>query len=84
MEKFIAVIKHEEGLHARPASQLVKIAKDYAAEVKLEKEGKAVDAKRLLGVLSLNVRKGDTIKITTEGSDEKEAIAALRHVVGEY
>lgn len=84
MESFIARIKSETGLHARPVIQLIKTVKEFAAEVKMEKAGKIVDAKKMLGILSLDVRKGDTIKIIIEGPDEKEAAIALKNLINEY
>ncbi len=84
MEQFVITIKSETGLHARPASQLVKKAATFSSHIKIEKEGKEADAKRLLGVMALNVKNGESIKVTVEGSDEKEAVLAIKEILEAY
>ena len=81
MKEFTYTIKDEQGIHARPAGMLVKEAKNFAAaypcKVTISKDGKEVDAKRILGVMGLGVKCGQEIVLKTDGDQEEEAIAAL-------
>jgi len=70
-------IKNETGLHARPASEFTKIAATLKCGVFLEKEGKKVNAKSILGVLSLAIGKGNQVDIITEGEGEEEGLVKL-------
>ena len=58
MKEFSYVITDAEGLHARPAGELVKKASTYACDVKISKDGREVDAKRIMGVMSLGIKCG--------------------------
>lgn len=69
------------GLHARPANAFIKKASQFNSVIKLYKENKEADAKRLLSVLSLGIRHEESIDITAEGKDEKEAIKALQEMI---
>ncbi len=62
------------GLHARPATMLVKTAAKYKAKIKIKKDDLTVDAKSIMGVLILAAQKGTTLKIEVDGQDEAEAI----------
>lgn len=77
MKSFSYTIRDEQGMHARPAGLLVKLAAGFSSSVKLEKEGKAADGKRLFAVMGLAAQKGDTLQVTVEGTDEEAAAAAL-------
>ena len=77
MKSFEYTIKDELGIHARPAGELVKAASAYPCKVTISKDGKEVDAKRILGVMGLGVKKGEEVTITAEGEDEETAIVAL-------
>ena len=70
-------INNEVGLHARPATFFIQKANEYKASVWVEKEERRVNAKSLLGVLSLGIVGGTTIKIIADGADEQEAVDAL-------
>ena len=72
MKEITYTIKDEQGIHARPAGELVK-----ACKVTISKDGKEVDAKRILGVMGLGVKCGQEIVLKTDGDQEEEAIAAL-------
>lgn len=78
MKQFQYVIKDELGLHARPAGQLVKAVTSLKSDVKLEVKGKTVDARRIMGVMQLAAKCGDTIFVTCEGQGEEEAAAKLQ------
>jgi len=70
-------ISNPSGLHARPAALLVKEAGQFKSTIHLVKNGKEVDAKSLLGVMSLAVKQGDTLTIRTQGDDEENAAEHL-------
>lgn len=67
----------ETGIHARPATVLVQTASKYDADVNLEYNGKTVNLKSIMGVMSLGIPQGSQIKIIAAGSDADEAIAGL-------
>ena len=73
-------INNEVGLHARPATFFIQKANEFKSGIWVEKDERRVNAKSLLGVLSLGITKG-TITLLADGSDEKEAIAALSELV---
>lgn len=77
MEKKEFSIVAETGIHARPATLLVQTASKFASDINLEYKGKSVNLKSIMGVMSLGVGQGSDVVITTEGEDEKEAIAAI-------
>lgn len=71
------IINNPTGLHARPAHGFIKIASSLPCSVKIEKGDKTVDAKSILGLLSLGIAKGDEISIVTEGAKEEEGLKEL-------
>lgn len=77
MKNFEYTITDEVGIHARPAGLLVKAAGQFAADIKIECNGKSADAKRLMALMALGVKKGDTVKVSVEGESEEEAAASL-------
>lgn len=70
-------ITNEVGLHARAATLFIKKANDYKSSVWIESAGRQVNAKSLLGVLSLGIIQNTEIKIIADGVDENDAIAGL-------
>lgn len=84
MKCFEYIIRDELGIHARPAGQLVKAASAYQCAVKLEAKGKTADAKRIMGVMQMAAKCGDTLTVTCEGADEADAAAALERFLGEH
>ena len=70
-------VNNEVGLHARPATFFIQKANEFKSGIWVEKEDRRVNAKSLLGVLSLGIVKGSTITISAEGPDEEEAVNAL-------
>ena len=74
-------INNEVGLHARPATFFIQKANEFKSGIWVEKDERRVHAKSLLGVLSLGITKGTTITLLADGSDEKEAVAALCELV---
>jgi phosphocarrier protein HPr len=71
------IVKNQLGLHARPASTVVKTASRFDCEVKLNKDDMTVNAKSIMGVLILAAEKGSTVCIITEGIDENQALEAI-------
>ena len=76
-----SVVKCESGLHNRQATFFIQKANEFKSGIWVEKEDRRVNAKSLLGVLSLGIVKGTTITLIADGSDEKEAVAALVELV---
>jgi len=70
-------VQNNVGLHARPATFFVQKANSYKSSVWIEKGDRRVNAKSLLGVLSLGISKGTTITILADGVDEEEVIEGL-------
>ena len=77
MKEFKYVIKDEQGIHARPAGMFVKEAAAFSSKVTISKDGKEVDAKRILGVMGLGVKKGHEVTFTFDGADEEAAYEAV-------
>lgn len=76
-------ITSNEGLHARPASALVKVAAGFSSEISLKYGEKNVNLKSILGVMSLGVPAGGEITITATGSDEEIALQQLEAILTE-
>ena len=74
-------IKREEGLHARPATFFIQKANQFDCSIWVETDSRKVNAKSLLGVLSLGIIGGTGIKIICDGTDEADAMAALVSLV---
>lgn len=70
-------INNQVGLHARPATFFIQKANEYKSVIWVEKDDRRVNAKSLLGVLSLGIVKGTTISIVADGVDEVEAVETL-------
>ena len=70
-------IQNSVGLHARPATFFIQKANSFKSSIWVEKEDCRVNAKSLLGVLSLGIVKGTTITLIADGSDETEAVDGL-------
>ena len=75
------VVQNQVGLHARPATFFIQKSNEFKSSIWVEKEERRVNAKSLLGVLSLGITKGTEITIITDGVDEKEAIEALESLI---
>ena len=74
-------VKNSVGLHARPATYFIQEANKYRSSISVKKDSRKVNAKRLLGVLSLGVVQGMNIEIEADGSDEADAIEALTKLI---
>lgn len=74
-------IKNNAGLHARPATFFIQKANSYKSSIWVEREDRRVNAKSLLGVLSLGIVKGMTVTLLADGVDEAEALEGLATLV---
>ena len=74
-------VQNQVGLHARPATFFIQKANEFKSSIWVEKEDRRVNAKSLLGVLSLGIMGGTEIRIIAGGSDETQAVDELVHLV---
>ena len=74
-------INNQVGLHARPATFFIQKANEFKSVIWIEKEDRRVNAKSLLGVLSLGIVKGTTVNIIADGADEAEAVDTLTDLI---
>ena len=77
MKTFSYTIKDAQGIHARPAGELVKAAKGFASEIKMGKGGTMVDAKKIFGIMGLGAKQGDTVEFSFNGEDEEQAYSVI-------
>lgn len=75
------VVQNQVGLHARPATFFIQKANEFKSSIWVEKEERRVNAKSLLGVLSLGIVGGTAIRIIADGSDEEAAVTGLVDLV---
>lgn len=81
MQVSTITVHHETGLHARPAALFVQVASKFQSRIWVEKGSKKVNAKSIMGVMSLSVSKGEQVILTTDGKDEKNAMEAIKRLV---
>lgn len=75
------VINNQVGLHARPATFFIQKANEFKSSIWIEKEDRRVNAKSLLGVLSLGIVKGTAVNLIADGSDEATAVDTLSELI---
>ena len=75
------MITNSSGLHARPATFFIQKANFYKSTILIEKDDRKVNAKSLLGVLSLGIAKGMTVKLSADGQDEEDALNGLSDLI---
>lgn len=83
MKEFKYVIKDAEGIHARPAGELVKAAKEFTCSITVTKDGKSGDCKKIFGLMGLGVKQGNEVIFTFDGADEEAAYEAVSRFVQE-
>ena len=83
MKQFTYVIQDPLGIHARPAGLLVKVAKGFASTATLEKDGKSCDLRKLMALMGMGVKQGETVTVKVEGDDEEAAAAAIQKFLTE-
>ncbi len=74
-------IKNTSGIHARPAALLVKKASEFESKVEIDFNGKKVNAKSIMGIMSLGASKGSEITVITEGLDEEKAVNEVAEII---
>ena len=79
MLSFSYTIKDEVGIHARPAGLLAKEAKKYESKIVIKMEGKAVEAARIMAVMGLGVKCGQTVEVEVSGVDEETAFEEMKN-----
>ncbi len=77
MKKKNITIKLENGLEARPIAMLVQVASRYESSIYIETEEKKVNAKSIMGMMTLILSEGDTITVSADGKDENEALEGI-------
>lgn len=75
------VVKNQVGLHARPATFFIQKANEFKSSIWIEKEERRVNAKSLLGILSLGIVGGTSIRVIADGTDEQDAVDGLVSLV---
>ena len=76
-----ATIVNQEGLHARPAARIVRLASSFASEIELAKDGVDVNGKSIMGVMMLAAECGASIVLRAEGEDAEQAIDAIATLI---
>lgn len=74
-------IDYESGLHARPAALFVQVASKFSSKILIQKGNREINAKSVMGVMSLNISAGDEIIIRIDGADEVEAMEAMKQLI---
>ena len=70
-------IQLDGGLEARPVAVLVQVASQYDSSVYVEAEGRKVNAKSIMGMMTLGLNSGESVVVETDGTDEKEAVESI-------
>ena len=78
-----AVVASPVGLHARPATFFIQKANEFKCSVWIEREERRVNAKSLLGVLSLGITQNSSVNIIADGADEQQAVDTLTQLLAE-
>jgi phosphocarrier protein HPr len=84
MAKISLEIINKLGLHARASTKLTQTASQFKSEVWIEKNGRRVNAKSIMGVMMLAAAKGSIVEIEATGADEEQAIVALQTLINNY
>lgn len=84
MRNFTYTVKDKLGIHARPAGLLVKTAKSLDSEITVTKDGVTAGATRLMSLMSLAVKAGDTVTVTISGGDEEKSEQTMREFFSAY
>ena len=80
----VVVVNSKVGLHALPATFFIRKANEFKSSIWVEKDERRVNAKSLLGVLSLGINKGTAVTIIADGADEEEAISTLSELITNF
>ena len=77
MKKQVVTIEIASGLEARPVAMLVQVASQYDSEIYIMRDNKTVNAKSIMGMMTLGLDMGDSIEVSTNGTDEEKAMEAI-------
>ena len=77
MKELSYTVKDKVGIHARPAGLIVKLCKEFKSEIYIKKDEKEVKADKLIAIMSLGIKEGDTVTVFINGEDEEEAYRAV-------
>lgn len=83
MLKKVVTIEEHDGLEARPAAMLVQVASQYESRIYLECGSKRINAKSIMGMMSLALVKGDNVVIEADGSDEEKAVSEIEQYLNQ-
>ena len=83
MKEFQYTVKDACGIHARPAGLLVKVVKGFSSTATLEKNGKTCDLRKLMALMGMGVKLGETVTVKVEGEDDEAAAAAIQQFLTE-
>jgi len=83
MKTFSYTIKDEVGIHARPAGLLAKLAKTFSSTISIEKDGKSVNVTKLMMLMGMGIKCGDTVNFTIEGGNEDASAKAVEDFMNE-
>ena len=83
MKEIFYVVKSEFGLHARPAGLLTRLAGQYQSLVQVQCEERVCDVKRMMSLMGMDIKKGEKLHISIEGSDEEDAYLAIQKFLAE-
>lgn len=81
MQKLQIEIANPTGLHTRPGTEFVRLAKTFESAIQIHKGEKTANAKSLVKVLKIGISQGDVIEITVQGSDEEQALVGIRDYI---
>lgn len=84
MTQKVVEIKLQNGMEARPVAMLVQVASKYDSKIYLETIGKRVNAKSIMGMMSLGLDWGETVTVTADGTDETEAVSDIEKYLCEH
>ena len=77
MKKQVVTIEIASGLEARPVAMLVQVASQYDSEIYIMRDNKKLNAKSIMGMMTLGLDMGDSIEVSTNGTDEEKAMEAI-------
>lgn len=74
-------IKNEQGVHARPATLIARLAKKYKSTLKIKRKDEEIDAKNVLGIMTLGAEQGEKFMLIADGEDENELLENLKNLI---
>lgn len=81
MPEITVQIRNEAGMHARPSALLVQTASKFKADVKVEKDGREVDGRSIMGLMTLAAKEGSTLTLRAKGEDATQVLAEMKALI---